>query len=54
MKKSLHILFMLLIILLLISSFPIKHILGYPKISDLIRLIGFIMLIFYIIFIKKK
>ncbi len=53
MKKSLHILFMLLIIILLISSFPIKYILGYQQISDIIRVVGFVMLIFYIIFIKK-
>ena len=53
MKKSLHILFMLLIIILLISSFPIKYILGYQQISDIIRVVGFVMLIFYIIFIKN-
>ena len=53
MKKSLHILFILLIIILLISSFPIKYILGYQLISDIIRVVGFVMLIFYIIFIKN-
>lgn len=53
MRKSLRILFILLIVVLLISSFPIKHILGYPRISDLMRLIGFILLICYIFFIKQ-
>ncbi len=53
MKKLLRILFIFLIIVLLISGFPIKHILGYPKISDSMRLIGFIMLICYILFIKN-
>ena len=51
--EKLRILLMILIIILLISSFPIKHILGDSIISDLVRLIGLIMLICYIIFIKK-
>ena len=54
MRKSLRILFIVLIIVLLISSFPIKYILGYPRISDLMRLIGFILLICYILLIKKN
>ncbi len=54
MKKSLRTLFIIIIIVLLISSFPVKHILEYPTTADLMRLIGFIMLMVYILYEKNE
>lgn len=44
MKKVLWTLLLLLIVILLISSFPIRDIWGCQNISDIFRLIGFILL----------
>lgn len=57
MKKHLRILLILLGVILLLSSFPVRDILGYRTLSDMFRLIGFVLVIIISVislFGKKK
>lgn len=53
MKKSLQTFLILLIIILLISSFPIRDVWGYQNISDIFRVLGFALLIL-LLFVKSR